>query len=54
MIRSVDFRTGMGTGVQRQSSQTQQHVMAADAELGVVVIDQLPQFTGIKAAETFF
>jgi hypothetical protein len=54
MIRSVDFRTGMGTCVQRRSSQTQQHVLAADAELGLVVIDQLPQFTGIKAAETIF
>ncbi len=28
--------------------------MAADAELRVVVIDQLAQFTGIRAAETFF
>jgi hypothetical protein len=28
--------------------------LAADAELGVVVIDQLAQFTGIRAAETFF
>ena len=28
--------------------------MAADAELGVVVIDQLAQFTGVRAAETFF
>jgi len=27
--------------------------LAADAELGVVVIDQLAQFTGIRAAETF-
>ena len=52
MIRSVDFLTGMGTGVQRRSSQTQQHVLLADAELRVVVIDQLPQCTGIKAAET--
>jgi len=31
----------------------QQRTLAADAELGVVVIDQLAQFTGIRAAETF-
>jgi len=28
--------------------------IAADAVLGVVVIDQLAQFTGVRAAETFF
>ena len=28
--------------------------MAADAEIGVVVIDQLVQLTGIRAAKTFF
>jgi hypothetical protein len=28
--------------------------LAADAELRVVVIHQLAQFTGIRAAETFF
>lgn len=34
--------------------QAQEHTLSAEAELGVVVIDQLSQFTGIKAAETFF
>jgi len=28
--------------------------LAADAELGVVMIDQLAQLPGIRAAETFF
>jgi hypothetical protein len=28
--------------------------LAADAELGVGVIDQFAQFTGVRAAETFF
>ena len=40
--------------VQRGSSQTKQHALAVDAEIGVVVIDQLAQFTSIRAAETFF
>jgi hypothetical protein len=41
--------------VQRGSSQTQQYALAAaDADIEVVVIDQLAQFTGIRAAETFF
>jgi hypothetical protein len=41
--------------VQRGSSQTEQYALAAaDADIEVVVIDQLAQFTGIRAAETFF
>ena len=34
--------------------QAQQRTLAAYAELGIVVIDQLAQFTGIRVAETFF
>lgn len=40
--------------IERGSGQAQQRTLAADAELRVVVIDQLAQFTGIRAAETFF
>ena len=40
--------------VQRRSRQPQQRTLPADAELIVVVIDQLAQFTGIRAAEAFF
>jgi hypothetical protein len=40
-----------GLVVQRGSSQTQEQALPADAEIGVVVIDQLAQFTGIRAAE---
>jgi len=43
-----------GSVVERRPGQTQQRTSAADAELGRVVIDQLAQFTGIRAAETFF
>jgi len=43
-----------GPVVQRGSSQTQQSTLPADVEPGVIVIDQLAQFTDIKAAETFF
>jgi hypothetical protein len=40
--------------IERRSGQTQQRALPADAELRVVVIDQLAQFTGIRAAEIFF
>lgn len=39
--------------VERGSRQAQQRTSAADVEPMVVVIDQLVQFTGIRAAETF-
>ena len=40
--------------VERGPGQPQERTLATDAELWVVVIDQLSQFTGIRAAETFF
>jgi len=43
-----------GPVIERGPGQAQQRTLPADAELGVVVIDQLAQFTGIRAAETFF
>jgi len=43
-----------GTVIERGSGQAHKRTLAADAELGVVVIDQLAQFTGIRATETFF
>jgi hypothetical protein len=48
------FPKRYGLVVQRGSRQAQERTLAADAELGVVVIDQLAQFTGITGAETFF
>jgi hypothetical protein len=38
---------------ERGSRQAQQHTLTADAEHGVVMIDQLAQFTGIRATEIF-
>jgi hypothetical protein len=40
--------------VERGPGQAQQRTLPTDAEFGMVVIDQLSQFTGIKAAEIFF
>jgi len=40
--------------VERGSGQAQQRTLAADAELRVVVIDQLAEFTGVRATETSF
>lgn len=39
--------------IERGPGQAQQRTLPADAELGMVVIDQLAQFTGIRAAEIF-
>jgi hypothetical protein len=50
MIRSVDSCTGLSI-VERRFRQAQQHALAADAVLGMVSIDQLAEFTGVKAAE---
>ncbi len=52
-IRSVDSRTGCSPVLERGPGQAQQRTLAADADLWVVVIDQLAQFTGIRAAEIF-
>jgi len=38
---------------QRGPRQPKQQPLPADAELGVVLIDQSAQFTGVRAAETF-
>jgi len=43
-----------GPVIKRGSGQAQERTLAADAELGVVVIDQFAQFTGVRAAETIF
>ena len=43
------FRTIIELG----SGQAQQSALRADAELWMVVIDQLAQFTGVRAAENF-
>jgi hypothetical protein len=40
--------------IEHGPGQAQQRTLPADAEIRVVVIDQLAQFTGIRAAETFF
>jgi hypothetical protein len=40
--------------IERRSGQTQQRALPADGELWMVVIDQLAQCTGIRAAEIFF
>jgi len=40
--------------VERGPGQAQKRTLADDAELGVVVIGQLSQFTDIRAAEIFF
>jgi hypothetical protein len=45
---------GNGAVVQGGSRQAKQRTLATDAELRVVMIDQFPQFTGFRAAETFF
>ena len=42
-----------GPVIERGLGQAQQRTLAAEAELRVVVIDQLAQFTGIRAAEIF-
>jgi hypothetical protein len=39
--------------VERLSGNAQQHALPSDAELRVVVIDQLAQFMGVRAAEFF-
>jgi len=41
-------------GSRRGSRQAEQRTLPAEAELGVGVIDQFTQFTGVRAAETFF
>jgi len=48
------FTHRCGLVIQGGSRQTQQRTLAADAELGMVVIDQLAEFTSIRAAEIFF
>jgi hypothetical protein len=40
--------------VERGSGQAQQRRLSSDAEFGMVVIDQLSQFTGIRAAAISF
>ena len=40
--------------IERRSGETQQGAFAADAGLRVVVIDQLAQFTSVRAAEISF
>jgi len=61
-IQSIDpghdpqgrFPQRYGPVIERGSGQPQQRTLAADAEVRVVVIDQLAKVTGIRAAETFF
>ena len=61
-IQSIDpghdpqgrFTHRCGPVVERGPGQSQQRALAADAEIRVFVIDQLAQFTGIRAAEIFF
>ena len=61
-IQSIDpghdpqgrFPHRCGPVIERGPGQPQQRALAADAEVRVFVIDQLAQFTGIRAAEIFF
>jgi len=43
-----------GLVIKRGPRQAQERTLPADAEHGVVVIYQLAQFTGVRAAEIFF